>query len=182
MTRYQPDTKPSNPKDVIGSKKIDLSLVPDTLMVNAALGFLEGALKYGRFNWRVAGVRASIYHSALKRHIAKWWNGQECDAETRVHHLNNAICCLAIIRDAELYGMLTDDRPPCPDPDAMARLIDASADGVAHLQAMFAGHSPHQYTMADTPIGVGHDNKHQAEPQGPAAQEIGYCVGQENPG
>lgn len=143
-------TKPSNPKDAIGSAKLDMGLVPWTLMVCAAKAFLEGALKYGRFNWRVAGVRSSIYHAALLRHVAKWWNGQDFDKKTRVHHLDNAIACLTIIRDAELYGKLTDDRPPCPDPDAMAVLIDGSDVGIAHLKDMFSGHAPHQYTIADT--------------------------------
>lgn len=143
-------TKPSNPKDVIGSRKIDLGLVPDTLLVCAARAHLEGALKYGRFNWRIAGVRASIYHAALIRHIAKWWNGQDVDKATRVHHLDNAIGCLSIIRDAELYGKLEDDRPPCPDFDAMARLIDGEEEGVAHLKDLFKEHKPYQFTIADT--------------------------------
>lgn len=144
-------TKPSNPKDIIGSRKIDFSLVPWTVIVCAAGALLEGALKYGRFNWRISGVRASIYHSALCRHIAKWWNGQDHDKATRVHHLDNAIACLIILRDAELYGKLTDDRPPCPDPDAMARFIDGQEDLVAHLKYLFKEHSPRQFTIADTP-------------------------------
>lgn len=143
-------TKPSNPKDAIGSAKLDMGLVPWTLMVCAARAFLEGALKYGRFNWRIAGVRAGIYHAACLRHIAKWWNGQNVDKKTRVHHLDNAIACLTIIRDAELYGKLTDDRPPCPDPDAMADLIDSMEADVSHLKEMFIGHSPKQFTIADT--------------------------------
>lgn len=145
------DTKPSNPKEIIGSKKLSMSLVPWTLMVCAARAFLEGALKYGRFNWRIAGVSASTYLDAIKRHLAKWENGQNCDPKTRVHHLDNAIACLAIIRDAELYGMLTDDRPPCPDPDRMAELIDADGALIAHLKYEFRDHASKQYTIADTP-------------------------------
>jgi hypothetical protein len=144
------DQKLSNPKDSFGSAKLDLGNVPYTLMISAAMAFLEGALKYGRFNWRIAGVRASIYHAALLRHVAKWWNGQDRDKATKVHHLDNAIACLTIIRDAELYQMLTDDRPPCPDPDAMAKLIDDSAATVAHLKDIFKGHDPKQYTIDDT--------------------------------
>lgn len=148
--RRSTDTKPSNPKDAFGSAKIDLGLVPDTLVVCAARAFLEGALKYGRFNWRVAGVRSSIYRAAFNRHAAKWWNGQDQDPKTRVHHLDNAIACLAILRDAELYGMLDDDRPPCPDPDAMAKFIDSAEVDVAFLKALFKDHHPHQYTIGDT--------------------------------
>lgn len=143
-------TRPSNPKDVIGSTKLDMGLVPVSGVICAARAFLEGAIKYGRFNWRFSGVRASIYHAALLRHVAKWWNGQNHDRQTRVHHLDSAIACLMIIRDAELYGMLTDDRPPCPDPDAMARLLDESAADVARLCELFKDHKPHQYTIADT--------------------------------
>lgn len=144
-------TKPSNPKDIIGSRKLDLGCVPYTLLVCAARALWEGVVKYGRFNWRICGVRASIYHAAFLRHVAKWWNGQNCDKQTRVHHLDNAIACLAILRDAELYGCLTDDRPPCPDPDAMAMLIDEGEEIVAHLREEFKDHSPRQYTIADTP-------------------------------
>jgi len=157
-----PDSKLTNPKDHFGSQKIDLGLVPDTLAVCAARALFEGALKYGRFNWRVAGVRASIYHAALKRHVAKWWNGQNLDRRTRVHHLDNAIACLTIIRDAELYGKLNDDRPPCPNPDAMADLIDACEGDVAHLRDLLGHHTPHQYTIADT-AGVMDDTRRPSE-------------------
>lgn len=144
-------TKPSNPKSSVGAKKLDLGLVPETALVSLAMAFLEGALKYGRYNWRIAGVSASTYYAAQNRHMKKWWNGQDADPKTRVNHLDNAMACIAIIRDAEVYGMLTDDRPPCPDPDAMARLIDDAEGIIAHLKAEFAGHSPHQFTIADTP-------------------------------
>lgn len=143
-------SKLTNPKDIIGSAKLDMGLVPSTLMVCVAKGFLEGALKYGRYNWRIAGVRASIYHAALLRHVAKWWNGQERDVKTRVHHLDSAIACLGIIRDAELFGQLTDDRPPVPDPDLMAAFIDGSEAEVAHLKELFKNYKPYQYTINDT--------------------------------
>jgi hypothetical protein len=84
---YQPvklDSKPTNPKDAIGSTKLPLNLVPDSLTAYAALSFAEGASKYGSYNWRVAGVRASIYKAALERHLKKWWNGEECDPKTKV--------------------------------------------------------------------------------------------------
>ena len=114
-------TKASNPKEAIGSTKLDLSLVPSTAVAYLATAFTEGALKYGSYNWRVAGVRASTYMSAAGRHQAKWWNGEECDPATKVKHLANAMACLAIVLDAELVGLLNDDRPPKAD---MAKLID----------------------------------------------------------
>lgn len=143
-------TKPSNPKDVIGSRKIDLGLVPDTAVLCMAAALTEGALKYGRFNWRIAGVRSSIYHAAAKRHLAKYWNGQDLEPATTVHHLDSAMACLAIMRDAMLYGKMIDDRPPCPNENAMAEFIDGQEKTVAWLKDLFKEHTPHQFTIADT--------------------------------
>jgi len=144
------ETKPSNPKDAFGSRKAPLDLVPDTVEAMAVEAFLEGALKYGRYNWRICGVRASIYYSALKRHLKKWWNGQDHDPKTRVQHLVSALGCIGIMLDAELYGKLVDDRPPCPDPDAMAEMIDALETRVAHLKELFKDEKAYQFTIADT--------------------------------
>lgn len=145
------DLKPTNPKDILAGKRIPLSLVPWSAIIGMATAFLEGALKYGRFNWRIKGVKTSIYIDAQLRHTAKYFNGQDRDKATRVHHLDNAMACLAIIRDAEINGCLIDDRAPAGDPDRMAAFIDEQESLVAHLQELFKDHSPHQYTIKDTP-------------------------------
>lgn len=139
--------KPTNPKDIIGSGKLPLGLVPDTIAVQVALAFLEGALKYGRYNWRIAGVRASIYREALDRHLMRWWNGQDVDPKTRVKHLASIIACAGILLDAELCGKLEDDRPPAAP---IWELIDEQEEIVAHLKEVFKDHNPKQYTIADT--------------------------------
>lgn len=140
-------TKPTNPKDVIGSGKLPLELVPDTATAYMALSFLEGALKYGRFNWRIAGVRASIYAAAMRRHLNKWWNGEDADPKTEVHHLASVMACCAIILDAKLVGKLTDDRPPRAAMGALIASLEATA---ARLRETFAEHNPKQYTIADS--------------------------------
>lgn len=144
-------TKDTNPKDVIGSGKLPLSLVPASMHAYAALAFLEGALKYGRFNWRVAGVRCSVYLDAALRHLAKFANGEYCDEDTQVPHLASALACIAIILDAELCGKLNDDRAPVQD--ALSTFIDTQcAYTVAHLKELFSDRDPHQYTIADTEL------------------------------
>jgi hypothetical protein len=148
------DTKPTNPKDRIAGTKLPCGLAPDTASIGLALAFLEGALKYGRYNWRIAGVLASVYNDAMERHRKKWWNGQNADPLTKVHHLDNLMACAAILRDAEVYGMLNDDRPPCPDPDAMAKFIDNSSSIVVHLKELFKEHSPRQFKIGDLPPGM----------------------------
>lgn len=139
-------TKPSNPKEAIGDTKLNLSLVPDTAHMYLASAFTEGALKYGSYNWRAAGVRASTYVAACRRHLAKWWNGEEFDPKTKVHHLANAMACLAIILDAKLVSKLNDDRPPVADING---LIESLEGTVAHLKEMSKGLTPHHYTAND---------------------------------
>lgn len=140
------DTKPSNPKDMIGSTKLPLHLVPTTGIEEEALAFLEGALKYGKFNWRAAGVRTSIYLDAIKRHLHKYENGEDRDPVTMVHHLANIRACTNIILDAGLNNMLTDDRAP-RSPNSQH--IDATVSRVAHLKELFRDHNPHQYSLLD---------------------------------
>jgi hypothetical protein len=143
------NSKPTNPKDVLGSKKAPLGLVPDTAIAEMTFAFLEGATKYGRYNWRIAGVSASIYHDAARGHLAKWWNGQDRDPDTRVRELASVMACCAILIDAELCGKLTDDRPPSVqgwDPRASKQAMEL----VAHLKHLFKDHAPRQYTIADT--------------------------------
>ena len=145
-TCQDPVRKPSNPKEAIGDTKLNMSVVPDSLPAYAATAFTEGALKYGSYNWRAAGVRASTYIAACRRHMAKWWNGEQCDPKTKVHHLASSIACLAIILDAELVGKLNDDRPPKAD---MTALIESLEGTVAHLKEMSKGLNPHHYTAND---------------------------------
>jgi len=141
------DSKATNPKDSIGSTKLTPSLVPSTMVAFASLGMLEGACKYGRYNYRIAGVRASIYHDALWRHIAAWWNGEDFDPESGIPHLASALSCIAIILDADVLGMLTDDRPPtAPTGDLIRRLNQE----VPRIKELFAEYDPQQYTIDDT--------------------------------
>lgn len=140
--------KASNPKDIIGAGKAPLELVPDTLRVAASMAFLEGALKYGRYNWRLAGVRASIYKAALDRHMASWWNGEDIDEQSGLPHLWKAAACIAILIDAAEVDKLTDDRPPRADLTAM---IERIIPDVARLKALHADKSPHQCVLADSP-------------------------------
>lgn len=137
--------KASNPKDIIGSDKLPMSLVPGSLKAYAALGYLEGMLKYGMVNWRVTGVRSSIYTDAMERHLEKYKNGEWADRKTKVPHLASIIACCGIILDAHLCGKLIDDRPlQAPVGD----LIDELGGTVRHLRRLFRDYSPTHYTHA----------------------------------
>lgn len=103
-------TKDTNPKDLIGSNKLPIHLWPETATALGSVALLNGMLKYGRTNWRVAGVRASIYYDAARRHLAAWFEGEEFDPDDGVPHLGAALACIAILVDSDAAGKLTDDR------------------------------------------------------------------------
>lgn len=140
------DDKETNPKDRIGSTKLPLDLVPSTVKTYAALAFLEGALKYGAYNWRVSGVRISIYKAALERHLDKFWNGEWADPKTNVPHLASVIACAGIILDANVASKVYDDRPPAV---ALGNHIDEADKIVAHLKEMFKEKNPKHWTVQD---------------------------------
>lgn len=110
MSKYE--LKSSNPKDKLGIQRVPLHLNPTTAAVHQALAHLDGAIKYGAFNWREEGVSVSVYVSAALRHIHKYFEREKCARDSGVHHLGHAMACLAIVLDSEELGNLVDDRPP----------------------------------------------------------------------
>lgn len=72
---------------------------------------LEGALKYGRHNYRVVGVRASVYTDAAIGHIKDFKEGEDIDPESMICHLTKAMSTLMVLRDAMINGSWVDDRP-----------------------------------------------------------------------
>lgn len=137
------EDKPSNPKDLIGSSKVPLGLVPPLTMAYLAVGHLEGDLKYGRVNWREAGVRFSIYLDAMLRHIMKLRDGEWADETTLVPHLASILCSASIIIDAHHAGKLIDDRPKSNE--ATSDAIDDLSENVKHLQELFKDKKPTDY-------------------------------------
>lgn len=139
------DLKPTNPKDIIATTKIDLSLFPHTAVAHGSLALMEGHLKYGAYNWRVGGILISVYLAALRRHIAKFENGEWTDAKTGVPHLANALACIAILIDGFEVDCIKDDRPP-RHPD-IAKMYEGLEEKVKHLMNVFPPEdSPGRYT------------------------------------
>lgn len=111
LTKEQ-GTKDTNPKDAVGVKKAPISTVSGAVIAELGLAMLEGARKYGRHNYRVAGVRGSVYRDAAWRHLNKWWEGQDVDPDSGLSHITKAIASLMVLRDAMIFNNWTDDRPP----------------------------------------------------------------------
>ena len=140
-------SNPENPKDLIGSDKLPLHLWPTTASAMGCLALLNGALKYGRSNFRAVGVRASIYYDACMRHINAWFEGEECDPDDGVPHLSAALACLAVIVDAQAAGKLNDDR--AHNGGGYRKFTDELTKHVPRLKELHNDCNPKGYTIQD---------------------------------
>jgi hypothetical protein len=110
--------KDSNPKDSIGYTKPPLHCIPSHVLFEVGMGMFEGGWKYRESNYRVIGVRASIYFDAAMRHLIAWWEGEDIDPASQIHHISKVISCLMVLRDCQMQSEngsgveYKDDRPP----------------------------------------------------------------------
>ena len=121
-------TKDTNPKDAVGVKKAPISTVSGAVMAELGIAMLEGARKYGRHNYRISGVRASVYRDATWRHMNQWWEGEDIDPDSGLSHITKAIASLTVLRDAMIFDNWVDDRPPSVPEGFLKGLDKAAAD------------------------------------------------------
>lgn len=140
-----PTSKETNPKDAIGISKAPMSTVSAAVLAEVGVAMLEGASKYGRHNYRAAGVRSSVYYDATMRHLMAWWEGEDTDPDSGMSHVTKAITSLVVLRDAMVQGMCADDRPP-----RSAEFYAALNKLAAEVLARHADKSPRHYTIADS--------------------------------
>lgn len=101
----------SNPKDIMGKKKISLTKISSVALLHCAHAMMDGAKKYDAYNWRAKDITASIYVDAAMRHLQAWFEGEEQAQDSKAHHLGHAMACCAILLDAIETRGLIDDRP-----------------------------------------------------------------------
>ncbi len=137
----------SNPKDEAGDSRVPLWLLSGAAKVKWALAQFAGLLKYGAWNWRIAGVRYSVYLSAMERHIEGIKAGEQLDPVDHTDHLGNIMACAAILIDAQAAGKLIDDRPPSVN----HRPVIAEAEALmAQLRQKYKDRAPRHYSIKDT--------------------------------
>ena len=105
------EKKLTNLKDALGIEKVSLHCIPCGPLMELGLAMLEGGRKYGTHNYREMGVRASVYYDAVMRHVMDWWEGEDIDPDSGLHHIVKAIASLIVLRDSMLMGNCDDDRP-----------------------------------------------------------------------
>lgn len=111
----EPETKPLDPKGEAGAKKPQLQLIPPVLGVETAKALVDGAGKYGAWNWRLTNVEMMTYLGAMKRHIDALIDGEDVDPKSGAHHLGHVAAGCGIVLDARKHGTLVDNRPPFPN-------------------------------------------------------------------
>lgn len=116
-------TDKTNPKDLIGTRKTPLRLVPAVLMIRVARVMALGAKKYSEWNWRGNQVRHTVYLEAGLRHILQALCGEDADPESGEPHEAHVAACMGIILDAKATGNLIDDRTTCPPAIEMLRTM-----------------------------------------------------------
>lgn len=90
--------------------KVQLHQIPRWVLWQVAKVCVYGALKYGRWNWRAGMPFSEIFDSAT-RHQDDWWEGNDLDYESRLHHLDHAITDLIFLRWYTRFCPEKDDRP-----------------------------------------------------------------------
>lgn len=100
-----------NPKAVLGRKKLQFQHLPVGVLKEIASGMAEGAHKYGAYNWRKTKIQLSDYYDSTFRHLTSWYEGEDIDPDSQVHHLSKAITGLIVVRDALMNDSVIDDRP-----------------------------------------------------------------------
>lgn len=135
--------KPTNPKDAAATGRVPLGLLSPIAKAHWALAQHCGRAKYGAWNWREAGARASIYLDAIGRHADGYLSGETYDPADLTHHLGNIMACCAILLEAEAAGKLVDDRPPHLDMRPTYADVERRQ---ANLTAKYADRNPKHWT------------------------------------
>lgn len=87
--------RPTGRKFDVGKPRMDL-LIKDTPLAVEAVGqvLTFGAEKYAPGNWQHVDDADARYLAAQIRHELALAKGETLDAETELHHLAHAACCL----------------------------------------------------------------------------------------
>ncbi len=73
------------------------SLLPAGAVEEVVRVLEYGARKYSEENWKKVDNAHIRYYDAAMRHINAWWQLEQKDQETGLHHLAHATCCLMFL-------------------------------------------------------------------------------------
>ncbi len=153
--------KGENPKEAVGKLKVSQSCVSRAVLAEVAVGMMEGARKYGRHNYRDTVVTASVYMDAACRHLDAWWEGEDIDPDSGVHHISKLIANLTVLRDAMIQNKLHDDRPP-PTPLSHNKYVQSLVGAILHKYPECKEPITHHCLTERVKIDLGKNNMYSA--------------------
>ncbi len=95
MSLSQPN--PDTPGAKADTHKPQPRLIPPASLMQIVDVLTYGAHKYAPHNWKKVPQRKERYTDALLRHIYAWLEGEKRDAESGLHHLAHAGCCVLFL-------------------------------------------------------------------------------------
>lgn len=137
----------TNPKKKFGDKSIPLNLWSPLASAYGAVSLYNGALKYGRGNYKATPVEASIYIAAALRHLLAWAEGEEFDPADGCPNLGGVLANIAILLDSRAVGMMIDDRQIS---GGYLKEREMLKEIVGKLQILHADKDPRHYTIKDS--------------------------------
>ncbi len=108
----QDETRITDPKTggEKGQKSVRLHAVPWEALSELGRVYAFGEGKYDDYNFR-KGYAWSLSYDALQRHLGAFWNREDSDRESGLHHLAHAVWHGITLLFFALTERGTDDRP-----------------------------------------------------------------------
>ena len=95
--------------DKFDTNKLPLGLIDKTALDGLAAVLQYGAGKYAAQNWRLGLQYSRVYDAAL-RHLTAFIDGEDCDPESGLPHVDHAMCCLMFLSNFSKKRKDLDDR------------------------------------------------------------------------
>ncbi len=93
-----------------GMKDVQLHALPWEALQELGRIYSFGAQKYADYNFR-KGYQWSLSFDAMLRHAFAFWNREDLDEESQLHHMAHATWHALTLTLFALTGKGTDDRP-----------------------------------------------------------------------
>jgi hypothetical protein len=93
-----------------GQKDVRLHAAPVEALFELGKVYAFGESKYDDYNFR-KGYKWSLSYDAVQRHLGLFWNREELDKESGLHHLAHAAWHCFTLLFFSLTSRGTDDRP-----------------------------------------------------------------------
>lgn len=93
-----------------GQKDVRLHAIPWEALAEVGKVYAFGESKYDDYNFR-KGYKWSLSYDALQRHLGLFWNREDQDRESSLHHVAHVVWHGFTLLFFSLTGRGTDDRP-----------------------------------------------------------------------